>query len=49
MPPPTDTMITRLAIYPALGISRVGNSLEWFLAPEVPGLPARSCTKSPQP
>jgi hypothetical protein len=38
--PPTDTTITRLAIYPALGISRVGNSQEWFLAPEVPGLPA---------
>src|SRR5205823_5689164 len=27
------------AIYPAIGISRVGTSAEWFLAPEVPGLP----------
>jgi hypothetical protein len=27
LPPPTDTTITRLAIYPALGISRVGNSM----------------------
>jgi hypothetical protein len=32
--------IARLAIFPALGICRVGNSPEWFLAPEVPGLPA---------
>src|SRR5438874_929486 len=38
--PPADTRIARLAIYPALGISRVGNSSEWFLAPEVPGIPA---------
>lgn len=37
--PPADTTIARLAIYPALGIGRVGNSKEWFLAPEVPGLP----------
>jgi hypothetical protein len=35
---PTDTTIARLAIYPPLGISRVGNSAEYFLAPEVPGL-----------
>ncbi|HEX8536849.1 MAG TPA: hypothetical protein VF664_05245, partial [Cystobacter sp.] len=28
---PTDTTITRLAIYPPLGISRVGNSAEYFL------------------
>ncbi|MFM2045813.1 MAG: hypothetical protein RLY86_4389 [Pseudomonadota bacterium] len=38
--PPADTEIARLAIFPALGIARVGNSPEWFLAPEVPGLPA---------
>ncbi len=38
--PPTDTAIARLAIYPPLGISRVGNSQEYFLAPEVPGIPA---------
>ncbi|MFM8593593.1 MAG: LodA/GoxA family CTQ-dependent oxidase, partial [Chloroflexota bacterium] len=31
--------IARVGVYPALGISRVGNSLDWFLAPEVPGLP----------
>ena len=37
--PPADTMIASLAIYPPLGISRVGNSKEWFQAPEVPGLP----------
>ena len=36
---PTDRAIARIAIYPALGICRVGNSTEWFLAPEVPGLP----------
>lgn len=35
---PDDTAIARLAIYPAMGICRVGNSPEWFLAPEVPGL-----------
>jgi hypothetical protein len=35
---PTDTTIARLAIYPPLGISRVGNSAEYFLAPEVPGI-----------
>ena len=37
--PPSDTTIASLAIYPPLGISRVGNSNEWFHAPEVPGLP----------
>jgi hypothetical protein len=37
---PSDATIARLAIFPALGISRVGNSAEWYLAPEVPGLPA---------
>ncbi|HZH17586.1 MAG TPA: CTQ-dependent glycine oxidase GoxA [Archangium sp.] len=35
---PTDTTIARLAIYPPLGISRVGNSADYFLAPEVPGI-----------
>ena len=28
-----------MAVYPAIGICRVGGSKEWFLAPEVPGLP----------
>ncbi len=36
---PTGARIARLAIYPALGICRVGGSDQWFLAPEVPGLP----------
>ncbi len=40
--PPSDTAVARLAIYPPLGISRIGNSEEWFLAPEVPGLPPLS-------
>jgi len=31
--------ISRVAVYPALGICRVGNSQDWFLAPEIPGLP----------
>ncbi|MDY7225724.1 CTQ-dependent glycine oxidase GoxA [Hyalangium rubrum] len=35
---PADTQIARLAVYPPLGISRVGNSKEYFLAPEVPGI-----------
>ncbi|MEP9378993.1 CTQ-dependent glycine oxidase GoxA [Aquabacter sp. CN5-332] len=37
--PPTDQTVARLAIYPALGICRVGGSPEFFYAPEVPGLP----------
>ena len=37
--PPADTAIARLAIFPPLGISRVGNSAEWFLAPEIAGMP----------
>jgi len=37
---PADGSIVRLAIFPALGISRVGNSPKWFLAPEIPGMPA---------
>lgn len=36
--PPADTAVARLAVYPPMGISRVGNSTEWFLAPEVPGI-----------
>ncbi|MCC5979000.1 MAG: CTQ-dependent glycine oxidase GoxA [Salinarimonas sp.] len=38
---PDGAEIARVAVYPALGISRVGGSASWFLAPEVPGLPAR--------
>jgi len=36
---PDGARIARLAIYPAIGISRVGGSARFFLAPEVPGLP----------
>jgi hypothetical protein len=36
--PPADAVIARLAVYPPMGIARVGNSAEWFLAPEVPGI-----------
>ncbi len=35
---PTGATITRAAIFPSIGISRVGNAESWFLAPEVPGL-----------
>ncbi len=35
---PAGARIARVAIFPAIGFSRVGNSGEWFLAPEVPGL-----------
>ncbi len=38
---PEGAQIARVAVYPALGISRVGGSASWFLAPEVPGLPPR--------
>lgn len=36
---PTGATVARIGIYPAIGISRVGGSSKWFLAPEVPGLP----------
>lgn len=36
---PDGAAIARVAIYPAIGISRVGGSPKFFLAPEVPGLP----------
>lgn len=35
---PAGAKIHRVAIFPAIGFSRVGNSSEWFPAPEVPGL-----------
>lgn len=35
---PEGARIARVAIFPAIGFSRVGNSGEWFTAPEVPGL-----------
>ena len=34
--------IARVAIYPALGIGRVGGSPKWFLAPELPGVPPQN-------
>jgi hypothetical protein len=30
--------IVRCAIHPAIGIARVGNSEEWFVGPEIPGV-----------
>jgi len=36
---PKGASIAKLRIYPAIGICRVGGSEQWFLAPEVPGLP----------
>src|SRR5215213_5395017 len=32
-----EKKITKVAIYPAIGIARVGNSTEFFLASDVPG------------
>ena len=37
---PSDAKIVRLGIYPPIGMCRVGNSDEIFLAPEIPGLAA---------
>ncbi len=34
--------IVSMAIYPPIGICRVGNSSEYYLAPEVPGQPAHA-------
>nr|HCQ15942.1 hypothetical protein [Cryomorphaceae bacterium] len=34
----SDNSITRVAIYPPLGIARVGNSKEFYLASDVPGV-----------
>ncbi|MDC9701250.1 MAG: CTQ-dependent glycine oxidase GoxA [Alphaproteobacteria bacterium] len=34
---PRNAAVARLAIYPAIGISRVGGSDKWYLSPEVPG------------
>ncbi len=33
----SDNIITQVAIYPPLGISRVGNSTEYYLASDIPG------------
>jgi hypothetical protein len=38
---PAGAAVARLAIFPSIGISRVGNSPTYFLAPEIPGLPAK--------
>ena len=38
---PKGAKITQAVIFPAIGICRVGNSKQYFLAPEVPGVPAR--------
>lgn len=34
-----DQTITKVAIHPAIGIARVGNSTEYFMASEIPGQP----------
>lgn len=36
---PEGAEIATVRIYPAIGICRVGGSAQWFLAPELPGLP----------
>lgn len=36
---PAGAAVAHVRIYPAIGICRVGGSDQWFLAPEVPGLP----------
>lgn len=33
----TLASIASVRIYPSIGISRVGNSEEWFYGPEIPG------------
>lgn len=38
-PAPAGAAVARVAVYPAIGLCRVGGSPQWFLAPEVPGLP----------
>lgn len=35
---PKGAKIARLAIYPSIGICRIGNSGEYFLGPEIPGV-----------
>lgn len=34
----SDNKIHHLAIYPPIGIARIGNSTEYYLSPEVPGI-----------
>ncbi len=38
---PEGAKIASLGVFPPIGISRVGNSQEWFYAPELPGMPPR--------
>ncbi|MEM1119416.1 MAG: CTQ-dependent glycine oxidase GoxA [Bacteroidota bacterium] len=38
---PAGAAIAKLAIYPSIGVCRVGNSPEFFYAPEIPGLPPK--------
>ena len=37
-----DGEIHRYAVFPTLGVARVGNSEQWFIGPEVPGMPPRT-------
>ena len=39
---PAKTPIVGVAIYPPIGICRVGNSSQYYLAPELPGQPAHA-------
>jgi len=39
---PAGAEIASLGVFPPIGISRVGNSQEWFYAPEVPGVAPRA-------
>ena len=41
-PAPAGSAVAKVRIYPAIGICRVGSSEQYFLAPEVPGLPPQT-------
>lgn len=46
--PPSEEPIVSLAIHPAIGIARVGNSPDgWFLGPEVPAAPLTGPFRDP--
>jgi hypothetical protein len=38
----STALIEKVAIYPPIGIARIGNSTEYYLAPELPGQPAHA-------
>lgn len=39
---PKGAEIASLGVFPPIGISRVGNSDEWYYSPELPGVPPRA-------